>query len=575
MNRHFFWTAIVMAVFFLPAQAQKKAEIRYNQVGYYTDEEKVVVFDGADPGRQLTVKDAAGNVVLRPKTQRMAVSPWSGKKRYIVDLSELKEPGNYTVSTKNNEVSIKLGSSVLHDVAVASLKLFYLVRSGAPIQARYAGEYARDVAHADTHVLVHPSAASEGRPAGSVISSPLGWYDAGDYNKYVVNSAFSIGVMLASYEQNKEYFARLNTNIPESGNATPDLLDEMMFNLRWLLTMQDPADGGVYHKLTTPNFEGFIMPADCHQPRYVVAKSVTATYDFAAVMAQSARLLKDSRDYSEFSAQAEAAARLAYEWAKAHPQAFYWQEALSKKFEPAVTTGTYGDMRATDERFWAATELYRLTGEEVFLNDAKEVMPKQYSLPTWGNVASLGAYSWIASGMAEMRQPMLDQLKAYCDKLVEGVASSSFQSPYGNQKSDFGWGCLAEGCCMGGMALLYADRFIAPGKYYRYALQNVDYMLGRNATGYCYVTGFGSKSPMFPHHRISAADNIEKPFPGMLVGGPNPGQQDKGSGNLVYPSNHPDESYLDQTESYASNEIAINWNASLVALLCWIDAMKN
>ena len=564
-----------MAVFFLPAQAQKKGEIRYNQVGYYTDEEKVVVFDGADPGRQLTVKDAAGNVVLRPKTQRMAVSPWSGKKRYIVDLSELKEPGNYTVSTKNNEVSIKVGSSVLHDVAVASLKLFYLIRSGAPIQARYAGEYAREVAHPDTHVLVHPSAASEGRPAGSVISSPLGWYDAGDYNKYVVNSAFSIGVMLASYEQNKDYFARLDTNIPESGNATPDLLDEMMFNLRWLLTMQDPADGGVYHKLTTPNFEGFIMPADCHQPRYVVAKSVTATYDFAAVMAQSARLLKDSRDYSEFSAQAEAAARLAYEWAKAHPQAFYWQEALSKKFEPAVTTGTYGDMRATDERFWAATELYRLTGEEAFLNDAKEVMPKQYSLPTWGNVASLGTYSWIASGMAEMRQPMLDQLKAYCDKLIEGVPNSSFQAPYGNQKTDFGWGCLAEGCCMGGMAFLYADRFIAPGKYYRYALQNVDYMLGRNATGYCFVTGFGTKSPMFPHHRISAADNIEKPFPGMLVGGPNPGQQDKGSGNLVYPSNHPDESYLDQTESYASNEIAINWNASLVALLCWIDAMKN
>ena len=78
---------------------------------------------------------------------------------------------------------------------------------------------------------------------------------------------------------------------------------------------------------------------------------------------------------------------------------------------------------------------------------------------------------------------------------------------------------------------------------------------------------------MHPHHRISAADEVEEPFPGMLVGGPNPGQQDKASGNLTYPSNYPDESYLDVEESYASNEIAINWNASSVAFLCWLDAL--
>ena len=80
---------------------------------------------------------------------------------------------------------------------------------------------------------------------------------------------------------------------------------------------------------------------------------------------------------------------------------------------------------------------------------------------------------------------------------------------------------------------------------------------------------------MHPHHRISASDGIDAPMPGLLVGGPNPGQQDKAEGNLVYPSNYPDESYLDQTESYASNEIAINWNANLVGISCWIDATTN
>ena len=64
-------------------------------------------------------------------------------------------------------------------------------------------------------------------------------------------------------------------------------------------------------------------------------------------------------------------------------------------------------------------------------------------------------------------------------------------------------------------------------------------------------------------------------IPGMLVGGPNPGQQDKREMKTPYPSDIPDESYIDATESYASNEIAINWNASLVAFLCWLDALKD
>ena len=170
---------------------------------------------------------------------------------------------------------------------------------------------------------------------------------------------------------------------------------------------------------------------------------------------------------------------------------------------------------------------------------------------------------------------MQAQLIAYCEETVKEVATSSFQSPYGNKARDFGWGCLAENCCCQALALLYADKMTSTKNYRRYALQNADYLFGRNATGYCYVTGFGDQSPMHPHHRPSAADNVEAPFPGMLVGGPNPGQQDKQNMKATYPSNVPDESYIDDAESYASNEIAINWNASLVAFLCWLDALTD
>ena len=559
----------------LSAQAKPTVEIRLNQVGYYPDEEKVVVFEGINAKAKITVTDEQGNVVLQPKVTRQTVSPWSKKKRFIVDVSELKTPGRYCIATKGAEKQFMIDKDVYHDISLASLKFFYLMRTGVPIEKEYAGEYARPVGHADTHVLIHPSAASQGRPAGSVISSPLGWYDAGDYNKYVVNSSFSIGLMLAVYEQNKDYFNRLVANIPESKNATPDILDEMMFNLRWLLTMQDPGDGGVYHKLTTPNFEGFVKPTDCKQPRYVVAKSVTASFDFAAVLAQAARLMKGNRDYVEFCYQATEAAKSAYQWALNHPQAYYRQGEMNKQYQPSVNTGEYGDRFANDERFWAATELYRLTGENAYLQDAIQMKPTKFTTPTWGNVASLGAFSWIAAGDSDMRKQMLQQLKEYSDNLVANVSTSSFQSPYGDKKEDFGWGCLAENCCVAGVALLFADRYIAPNRYRIHALQNADYLLGRNPTGYCYVTGFGDKSPMHPHHRISASDGIEKPFPGMLVGGPNPMQQDNASGDLGYPSSLPDESYVDDERSYASNEIAINWNASLVGLLCWIDALKS
>jgi endoglucanase len=49
----------------------------------------------------------------------------------------------------------------------------------------------------------------------------------------------------------------------------------------------------------------------------------------------------------------------------------------------------------------------------------------------------------------------------------------------------------------------------------------------------------------------------------MLVGGPQPGWQDKCS----YPSRLPAKSYLDDWCSYSTNEVAINWNAPLVYVL--------
>jgi endoglucanase len=565
-------SAVLLSALMLPCVGAS-AQIRVNQVGMNPQQEKVATIEGLADVSHVKIVDAKGKTVdVQPKMLRIAKSPWSDKERTVVDFSELKQPGRYMLKYgKQTSPAFTIQENALEDVTKAAIKAFYLIRSGMPIEKQYAGKFARPLGHPDTKVLVHPSAVSEGRPAGTVISSPGGWYDAGDYNKYIVNSAFSIGIMLGSYEMNKARFDAIKLNIPESNNRTTDLLDELMYNLKWMLTMQDPADGGVYHKLTTPNFEGFIMPTDCKQQRYVVQKSTTATLDFAAVMAQAARIYRQNADYPDFARQAEEAAKNAYEWAKQHPRQFYEQDRMNKEFQPAVSTGTYGDGNADDEWFWAATELYFLTKDGQYADVAKQYQPRYVGTPTWGMVSTLGVFDWLThEANAEMSKQFRTQLLAFCDRILATTATSCFQTPSGNSPRDYAWGCLAEKFCGDGVMLLYAHQLTKDKKYMKGALQNVEYVLGRNATGYCYVTGFGTKRVMHPHHRVSEADGIAEPMPGLLAGGPNPGQQDLGSG-LKYPSKQPDESFIDDMGSYASNEIAINWNATLVALLGGVE----
>lgn len=73
-----------------------QAQIRYNQVGCYPDQEKVIVVEGVNPEGKVRVTTPKGKL-LTPKVMREAVSPWSGKTRYLVDLGDLKAQGKYHV----------------------------------------------------------------------------------------------------------------------------------------------------------------------------------------------------------------------------------------------------------------------------------------------------------------------------------------------------------------------------------------------------------------------------------------------------------------------------------------------
>jgi endoglucanase len=73
--------------------------------------------------------------------------------------------------------------SVHHALSKAVLKSYYFQRFSIPLTDPYAGKWKRPSSGSHTKIFVHPSAATEKRPANTIISCPRGWIDAGDYNK--------------------------------------------------------------------------------------------------------------------------------------------------------------------------------------------------------------------------------------------------------------------------------------------------------------------------------------------------------------------------------------------------------
>lgn len=552
--------------------------IRLNQIGFYPQAPKIAIITAPGFTKFSILTNNRKKVVFNGDLKESENAALNGKKTFIANFSSFNVPGKYILSINGlgNSFPFVITSSVCRGLAAASVKAYYFQRASTALPEKYAGKWHRNAGHPDDKVLIHPSAASDKRPAGTIISAPGGWYDAGDYNKYVVNNGITLGTLLSLSEDFPDYLKTVNLNIPESGNKVPDILNEIVYDLRWMLTMQDPNDGGVYNKVTNASFDGMVMPEVTKTPRYVVQKGTAATLDLAAVAAQASRVLKKyNKQLPGLADSCLAASVKAWSWAQQNPNMAYDQNAINTKFEPKVVTGAYGDKSFTDEFIWAAAELYLTTGDQAYYKAVNMLPDERMPLPSWGNVRLLGYYSLLRNekqltGAAKDDLPVLKKrMLDFADQLINGVDASAYQIVMGKTNRDFGWGSNSVAANQG-VALIQAYKVSGDKKYLNYALSNLDYLVGRNATGYSYVTGNGYKTPMFPHHRQSTADGVAEPIPGLLVGGPNPGMQD----GIKVPSKVPDEAYIDDTRAYAVNEIAINWNAPFVYLVNAIEALQ-
>jgi endoglucanase len=551
--------ALALAALSAPCGAAGPA-IQVNQIGYLPGAAKWAAMPPTTVAT-FTVRDAAsGREVFRGHLgPSVAWAPAADAVR-LADFSALTRPGVYRLHVDGMPDSPRF--VVAADAYVAleagAIRAYYFNRAGIALDRRHAGPYARPAGHPDTRVRVHASAAGASRPEGSTISSPGGWYDACDYNKYVVNSGISVYELLAAYEHFPRFFDALSVGLPESGNGAPDLLDEVHWNLAWMLTMQDPADGGVHHKLTNKGFDGIVMPHAATSERYVVGKSTAATLDFAAAMAMASRVYAPyDRVWPGLSRRMLEAAQSAWKWAQAHPAEVYREP-------PDIHTGVYGDSHLDDEFAWAAAELYIATHDDAYWT-AMHAERTPAVVPGWNDV---GALAWIslAQHRAELT-PIAD--RALIENRIRSLAGELLAdwqaSPYrlSMRDGDFAWGSNAVALNRA-LFMIQAWRLDGDRRLLDAAQSALDYVLGRNPLGMAMVTGFGTRSPRHPHHRPSMARGDRGPVPGFLVGGPNPGQQDARGCRLRYASSAPALSYLDADCAFASNEVAINWNAPLV-----------
>ena len=553
--------------------------IKLNEEGFYPSAPKVATVTGAVDAQNFYITSTnLRDTVFTGTLSAQKQSAYSSTVTRIADFSPVKKKGSFVVCVPlvGNSYIFDINKNVNRNVGRATLKGFYYQRASTPLEKKYAGKWHRSAGHPDTKVYVHPSAASDTRPAGTVISTPGGWYDAGDYNKYIVNSGITMATLLSAYEDFPAYYKNLQTNIPESGDKVPDILNEAIYNLRWMLSMQDPNDGGVYNKCTNAAFDGMVMPGVTQDKRYVVQKGTAATLDFAAVAAQAARILKVyNKQLPGLSDSCLADSKKAWAWALLNPDLSYDQNEINKKFEPKITTGAYGDNHFSDEWMWSAAELFVTTRDKRYFDTVQNHMRDEVSLPNWHNVGMLAYYSFLRfrkelpSFVNNSIQQMKDKVFSIANDYIQHVNANAFLTVMGQTKYDFAWGGNSTAANQG-ILLINAYLLTHDKKYVDYALTNLDYLLGRNATGYCFVTGMGSKSTMNPHHRQSVADGVTDPVPGLMAGGPNPGMQD----HCHYDFTEPETAYADISCAYASNEIAINWNAPLVYLSNAIEALQ-
>ncbi|MGN1133573.1 MAG: glycoside hydrolase family 9 protein, partial [Oscillospiraceae bacterium] len=486
--------------------------------------------------------------------------------------------GAKSYSFNIGKASSSSSNSVFSGMLKDSLNYFYQNRSGIPIESEYISSGDKTMlAHAEGHnpdvayiqndwINAYKGDGSDIQKDNGTLDLTGGWYDAGDHGKYVVNGGLSVWTLQNMYERAKlvandtSKYDDGALNIPESGNGYPDLLDEARYEMEFMLKMQRD-DGMVYHKVQDYKWTGLaVAPADDPNDRIVKPVSTCATLNLAAAGAQSYRLWKGIDD--DYANQCLSQAEKAYAAAKENPE-------MWAPMDQAIGGGAYGDDYAGDDFYWAACELYTATGDSSYYTDLKSYKntcdgapddDKAFSVTTslyggenkgsktsftWGSTAALGTLTLALHQddltISEAKQ-VRDNITKAADEYISIENEQGYGIPYstttftddinapGEVFNGYEWGSnsmVASNAII--MAYAADNNKDDADKYASGVSTAMDYLFGRNAGEYSYITGYGDHATQYVHHRYWSG-LIDSSFPyapdGVMSGGPNSGMQD-------------------------------------------------
>lgn len=513
--------------------------IRLNSLGFLPDQPKQAVLTNA-VGDFRIVRSTDGSEVFAGKVTGPITNADTREQLFTADFTTFTNTGIFRlVAGTELSTPFRISEDIYRDPFYLTTRAMYLWRCGAAVTSVHGGNtFAHAICHTNDAGLDFVGGGSRRANANG------GWHDAGDYNKYVVNAGVTVGCMFRAWEDFRPAIEQVKLDLPERGGHLPEFLAELKWELDWLLTMQAP-DGSVYHKVSTRDFGGFILPELESAPRYFTPWSSAATADFVAMLAAGARHFREFDP--EYTKRCLAAAERSHQFLKTHPED---HRANLTNF----STGTY-QTRDDDDRLWALAEFWEATGDTNSLRDfeARARGRNQGFEPVWdwGNVRNLGLLTYLFSARDGRDAVLVETLKKSLLTTADGIVQARNQHGYARP--------LGTACSWGGngtvarqtLVLHAAYRISSKPEYRHAALDALGYLFGRNPFGRSFVTGLGANPPQHPHDRRSGGDHVSEPWPGYLVGGPNPGATN----------------WKDEEEDYRTNEIAINWNGALIYAL--------
>lgn len=526
----------------IDGQCLEDYTVATNTVGFLPEREKRASYTGS-AGYEVVDADT-GSVVMEGMGEG-PVPADGGLSVYVADFSEISEPGSYYVRADGRRsATFEIGVNALVDATEVAMLGLYGWRCGEAVSFEYGG---KDYEHGACH---RAEAKMSRLGSDETRDDTGGWHDAGDYGKYVRNGAFAVGFLLQAWEHFPDILKDWEFEMPERGGDVPDILDEARVELEWILKTQFD-DGSFAHKVTAAKFEfDNVLPTGDTQERFFFSTSTHSTGNAVAVLAAAGRI------YEEFDAEfAEAclnAARRGQDFLDEHPE-----EIASE--QDAGGTGTYASGGDVDERAWALSELWVTTGDEEYLAGFEAIQEMilieqmrssvLYNYD-WPNTDNLAVSTYLRSERPGKDPTIVELLEYQVLDTAESQADAAAADPFGRGFTSYYWGSAGVAVRMA-HTLAEAHR-LAPNREYLDGITlRLDHVLGLNHFARSFVTGVGTNPPQNPHHRPSRNDGISAPWPGLLIGGPNPEPL----------------TWDDKYEVYDQNEVAINWNTALIYAL--------